>query len=29
MTGRDTPPPEQDSDVLRLLLNFRYRPRPA
>jgi antitoxin CptB len=29
ITGRAAPPPEQDSDVLRLLINFRYRPRPA
>lgn len=29
ITGRVPPPPEHDSDVLRLLLNFRYRPRPA
>ena len=29
VTGRVTPPPEQDSDVLRRLMNFRYRPRPA
>jgi antitoxin CptB len=29
ITGRDAPPPEEDSDVLRLLMNFRYRPRPA
>ncbi|HEX9491030.1 MAG TPA: succinate dehydrogenase assembly factor 2 [Stellaceae bacterium] len=29
ITGRVVPPPEQDSDVLRLLTNFRYRPRPA
>jgi antitoxin CptB len=29
ITGRVVPPPEQDSDVLRLVMNFRYRPRPA
>src|SRR5260221_12858804 len=29
ITGRVVPPPEQDSDVLRLLTNFRSRPRPA
>lgn len=29
IAGRVLPPPEHDSDVLRLLLNFRYRPRPA
>jgi len=29
ITGRMAPPPEQDSDVLRILMNFRYRPRPA
>jgi antitoxin CptB len=29
ITGRVPPPPEQDSDVLRLLMAFRYRPRPA
>ena len=29
VTGRVTPPPEQDSEVLRRLMNFRYRPRPA
>jgi antitoxin CptB len=29
ITGRVAPPPEHDSDVLRLLMNFRYRPRPA
>jgi antitoxin CptB len=29
ITGRVPPPPDQDSDVLRLLMNFRYRPRPA
>jgi antitoxin CptB len=29
ITGRVVPPREQDSDVLRLLMTFRYRPRPA
>lgn len=29
ITGRVVPPLEQESDVLRLLMNFRYRPRPA
>ena len=29
VTGRVLPPPEQHSDVLRRLMNFRYRPRPA
>ena len=29
VTGRVVPPPEQDSDVLRRRMNFRYRPRPA
>jgi antitoxin CptB len=29
ITGRAVPPPEQDSDVLRLVMSFRYRPRPA
>jgi len=29
ITARVAPPPEQDSDVLRLVMNFRYRPRPA
>jgi antitoxin CptB len=29
ITGRVAPPPEQDSDVLRLVMNFRYGPRPA
>jgi antitoxin CptB len=29
ITGRSAPPVEQDSDVLRLLMGFRYRPRPA
>lgn len=29
ITGRAMPPPEHDSDVLRLLINFRYRPRSA
>ncbi len=26
---REAPPPEQDHDVMRLLLGFRYRPRPT
>jgi antitoxin CptB len=29
ITGRVPPPPECDSDVLRLLMDFRFRPRPA
>ncbi|HZS85022.1 MAG TPA: succinate dehydrogenase assembly factor 2 [Stellaceae bacterium] len=29
ITGRATPPPEQDHDVMRLLRDFRYRERPA
>ena len=29
ITGRAAPPPEYDTDVTRLLLDFRYRPRPA
>lgn len=29
VTGRVPPPPEQDSDVMRLLLQFRYTARPA
>lgn len=29
ITGRAPAPPEQDSDVLRLLCQFRFRPRPA
>jgi antitoxin CptB len=29
VTGRAPPPPEHDSDVLRLLLQFRYTARPA
>ncbi len=29
ITGRVAPPPERDSDVLRLLMDFRYRARPA
>ncbi len=29
ITGRAAPPCEHDSDVLRLLINFRDRPRPA
>jgi antitoxin CptB len=27
ITGRTAPPPEHDTDVTRLLLAFRYRPR--
>jgi antitoxin CptB len=26
ITGRAEPPPERDSDVLRLLMSFRFRP---
>ena len=29
ITGRVAPPPEHDTDVTRLLLAFRYRPRPT
>jgi len=29
ITGRSPPPPERDSDVLRLLMDFRFKPRPA
>jgi len=29
ITGRVPPPGEHDSDVLRLLMDFRFRPRPA
>lgn len=29
ITGRVAPPPERDSDVLWLLMDFRYRARPA
>jgi antitoxin CptB len=29
ITGRAAPPPERDSDVLRLLMEFRFRARPA
>ena len=29
VTGRVAPPPEHDSDVLRLLLAFKYTARPA
>ena len=28
-TGRVPPPPEHDSDIMRLLLQFRYTARPA
>jgi antitoxin CptB len=27
ITGREPPPSEYDTDVLRLILNFQYRPR--
>jgi antitoxin CptB len=27
--GRVPPPPDRDSDVLRLLIAFRFHPRPA
>ncbi|HVM77898.1 MAG TPA: succinate dehydrogenase assembly factor 2 [Stellaceae bacterium] len=29
IAGRSAPPPERESDVLRLLLAFKYEPRPA
>jgi len=29
IAGRATPDPAHDSDVLRLLLAFKYQPRPA
>ncbi len=29
ITGRASPPPEHDGEVLRLLQGLRYRPRPA
>jgi antitoxin CptB len=29
ITGREPPPPESDHDVTRLLLAFRYTPRPT
>jgi len=29
IAGRTAPPAERDSDVLRLLLAFKYKPRPA
>jgi antitoxin CptB len=29
ITGRAAPFPEHDNDVTRLLLSFRYRPRPT
>jgi antitoxin CptB len=29
ITGRAAPPPEKESDVLRLLQEFRFRARPA
>ena len=29
MSGRTAPPAERESDVLRLLLAFKYAPRPA
>ena len=28
IAGRTAPPAERDSDVLRLLLAFKYKPRP-
>jgi antitoxin CptB len=27
--GREPPPPEHDNDVTRMLLAFRYKPRPT
>ena len=29
ISGRAEPPPASDSDVLRLVMNFPFRPRPA
>ncbi len=29
IAGRSTPPPERETEVLRLLIAFKYRPRPA
>jgi antitoxin CptB len=29
LSGRASPPPEQDSDVLDLVKKFRFSPRPA
>jgi antitoxin CptB len=29
ITGRVPPPPEHDSDVLRLIMSIRFRPGPA
>jgi antitoxin CptB len=29
VSGRASPPPEHDNDVLRLLISFRYRPTRA
>jgi antitoxin CptB len=29
IAGRAVPPPERESDVLQLLLAFKYAPRPA
>src|SRR5712691_5548455 len=29
ITGREPPPPENDHDVTRMLLAFRYTPRPT
>jgi antitoxin CptB len=29
VAGRVAPPPEHDSDIMRLLLQFRYTARPA
>jgi antitoxin CptB len=29
ISGREKPPPEYDHDVTRLILAFKYRPRPT
>jgi antitoxin CptB len=29
ITGQAPPPPEHDCDVLRMLMSFRFQPRPA
>ncbi|MGA8401730.1 MAG: succinate dehydrogenase assembly factor 2 [Stellaceae bacterium] len=29
LTGREAPPPDCDHDVIRMLLAFRYTPRPT
>jgi len=29
ISGREPPPPEYDHDVIRLILAFKYRPRPT